>query len=213
MTVTLYDYWRSSSAYRVRLALALKGISYDRVSVDLTAGEQLSPEHLALHPQGLVPVLKIDGLVLVQSLAIIEYLEETRPEPALLPHDAGGRAHVRALAEAIACEIHPVSNLRVLVQVEAVGGKDARAAWNKDNIARGLAAFEKLLDHPGFEGLFCYGGMPSMADCVLVPQLYNATRWGIDWKHLPRIAAVAKTCAELPAFKATSPEQLRSGSK
>ncbi len=209
MTVTLYDYWRSSSAYRVRLALALKGIAYERVPVDLTAGAQLSPEHLALHPQGLVPVLKIDGLVLVQSLAIIEYLDETRPDPALLPRDAAGRAHVRALAEAIACEIHPVSNLRVLAQVEALAGKEARAAWNSDNIRRGLEAFEKLLDHPGFEGRFCHSDTPGMADCVLVPQLYNASRWGVEWQHLPRIAAVAKACAALAAFAAAAPEQFQ----
>lgn len=209
MTVTLYDYWRSSSAYRVRLALALKGIAYERVPVDLTAGAQLSPEHLALHPQGLVPVLKIDGLVLVQSLAIIEYLDETRPDPALLPRDAAGRAHVRALAEAIACEIHPVSNLRVLAQVEALAGKEARGAWNSDNIRRGLEAFEKLLDHPGFEGRFCHSDTPGMADCVLVPQLYNASRWGVEWQHLPRIAAVAKACAALPAFVAAAPEQFQ----
>jgi maleylacetoacetate isomerase len=198
MTVTLYDYWR-----------ALKGIAYERVPVDLTAGAQLSPEHLALHPQGLVPVLKIDGLVLVQSLAIIEYLDETRPDPALLPRDAAGRAHVRALAEAIACEIHPVSNLRVLAQVEALAGKEARAAWNSDNIRRGLEAFEKLLDHPGFEGRFCHSDKPGMADCVLVPQLYNASRWGVEWQHLPRIAAVAKACAALPAFGAAAPEQFQ----
>ncbi|MBA8837498.1 maleylacetoacetate isomerase [Ochrobactrum sp. RH2CCR150] len=209
MTVTLYDYWRSSSAYRVRLALALKGIAYEHVPVDLTAGAQLSLEHLALQPQGLVPVLKIDGLVLVQSLAIIEYLDETRPDPALLPRDAAGRAHVRALAEAIACEIHPVSNLRVLAQVEALAGKEARATWNSDNIRGGLEAFEKLLDHPGFEGRFCHGDTPGLADCVLVPQLYNASRWGVEWQHLPRIAAVAKACAELPAFAAAAPEQFQ----
>ncbi len=209
MTVTLYDYWRSSSAYRVRLALALKGIAYEHVPVDLTAGAQLSPEHLALHPQGLVPILKIDGLVLIQSLAIIEYLDETRPDPALLPRDAAGRAHVRALAEAIACEIHPVSNLRVLAQVEALAGKEARGAWNSDNIRRGLEAFEKLLDHPGFEGRFCHSDTPGMADCVLVPQLYNASRWGVEWQHLPRIAAVAKACAALPAFVAAAPEQFQ----
>ncbi|MBA8820471.1 maleylacetoacetate isomerase [Ochrobactrum sp. P6BS-III] len=209
MTVTLYDYWRSSSAYRVRLALALKGIAYEHVPVDLTAGAQLSPEYLALHPQGLVPILKIDGLVLIQSLAIIEYLDETRPDPALLPRDAAGRAHVRALAEAIACEIHPVSNLRVLAQVEALAGKEARGAWNSDNIRRGLEAFEKLLDHPGFEGRFCHSDTPGMADCVLVPQLYNASRWGVEWQHLPRIAAVAKACAALPAFVAAAPEQFQ----
>lgn len=205
MSVVLHDYWRSSAAYRVRIALALKGIAYDRVAVDLATGAQRGAAHLALNPQGLVPALQIDGLVLTQSLAIIEYLDETRPGPALLPGDAPGRARVRALAQAIACDLHPVSNLRVLQRVEALAGPAARAAWNRDNIAAGLAAFEALLDHPAFEGRFCHGAGPGLADCVLIPQLYNAARWDVPVDHLARIRAVADSCAALPAFAAAHP--------
>jgi maleylacetoacetate isomerase len=207
MSVVLHDYWRSSASYRVRIALALKGIAYDRVAVDLVAGAQRSPEHLALNPQGLVPALQIDGLMLTQSLAIIDYLDETRPEPSLLPPHPMARARVRALAQAIASEIHPISNLRTLKRVEALGGAEARAAWNRDTIAAGLEAFEALLDHPAFTGLFCHGNRPTMADCTLIPQLYNATRWDVDYSHLPRITAVANTCAALPAFRAAHPDR------
>lgn len=207
MSIVLYDYWRSSASYRVRIALALKGIAHDRVAVDLVAGEQRAPGHLAVNPQGLVPVLDIDGLRLTQSLAIIEYLDETRPLPALLPADSAGRARVRALAQVVASEIHPVSNQRVLNRVEALGGPDARAAWNRDNIASGLAAFEALLDHPAFTGSFCHGDAPGLADCALIPQLYNASRWGVDFAHLPRIGAVAASCAEVAAFRAAHPDR------
>lgn len=203
----LHDYWRSSASYRVRIALNLKGIAHERVAVDLTADAQRSADHLALNPQGLVPVLRIDGLVLTQSLAIIDYLDETRPEPPLLPSDPAGRARVRALAQAIACEIHPISNLRILERVEALGGPQARAAWNRDTLASGLEAFERLLDHPAFTGRFCHGDQPTVADCTLIPQLYNASRWGVGYTHLPRIAAVANTCAALPAFRAAHPDR------
>lgn len=211
MSVVLHDYWRSSASYRVRIALGLKDVAYDRVSVDLVAGAQCSPGHLALNPQGLVPALAIDGLLLTQSLAIIEYLDETRPGPALLPREPAARAHVRALALAVACEIHPVSNLSVLGRVETLAGPDARAQWNRDNIRAGLEAVERLLDHPGFSGQFCHGDAPGMADCTLIPQLYNASRWGIDWSVLPRIAAVAGHCATLPAFQAAEPERFAPG--
>ncbi|MGB3812625.1 MAG: maleylacetoacetate isomerase [Shinella sp.] len=208
MSVVLHDYWRSSASYRVRIALGLKGIGYDRVSVDLVKGEQRGAQNLSVNPQGLVPTLQIDGMRLTQSLAIIEYLEETRPEPALLPATHEGRAHVRALALAIACEIHPVSNLKVLSRVEALAGAEARGQWNRENIAAGLEAVENLLDHPGFNGRFCHGSTPGMADCTLIPQLYNATRWGVDHSHLSRICAIARNCAELPAFQAAAPEAL-----
>ncbi|UXU76642.1 MULTISPECIES: maleylacetoacetate isomerase [unclassified Paracoccus (in: a-proteobacteria)] len=206
MSIVLHDYWRSSAAYRVRIALGLKGLDYRRVAVDLTVGDQRAAPHLALNPQGLVPALEIDGLVLTQSLAIIEYLDQTRPEPPLLPADAAGRARVRALALAIACDLHPLSNLRVLNRVEALAGPEARAAWNRDNIAQGLAAFEALLAQGGMSGRYCHGDRPGIADCTLIPQLYNASRWGVDWAHLPRIAAVAAACAEHPAFLAARPE-------
>lgn len=203
----LHDYWRSSASYRVRIALALKGIAYDRVPVDLLAGQQRGAANLAVNPQGLVPTLEIDGLVLTQSLAIIAYLDETRPDPALLPADPAGRAHVRAIALAIACEIHPLSNPPVLSRVEALGGADARARWNRDNIARGLQAVDRLLDHPGFTGRFCHGDRPGLADCTLIPQVYNAARWGVDYAHLIRIRAVEAACETLPAFLAAHPDR------
>lgn len=207
MSVVLHDYWRSSASYRVRIALNLKGIAHDRVAVDLVAGAQRDPAHLARNPQGLVPVLDIDGLRLTQSLAIIEYLDETRPQPPLLPPDPAGRARVRALSQAIASEIHPVSNLRVLKRVETLAGAEARAAWNADNIATGLAAVEAMLaDAPA--GRFCHGDAPGMADCTLIPQLYNAVRWGVAFNHLPRIAGVAAACEALPAFAAAHPDRV-----
>ncbi|MBO9454277.1 maleylacetoacetate isomerase [Paracoccus sp. R12_1] len=205
--IVLHDYWRSSASYRVRIALGLKGISYTAIPVDLVIGQQHAADHLARNPQGLVPVLQIDGLLLTQSLAIVEYLDETRPEPPLLPADPATRAHVRALALAIACEIHPLSNLAVLGRVEALAGAGARSDWNRTNIERGLRAFEAMLDHPQFDGRFCHGGAASIADCTLIPQLYNAARWGVGFDHLPRIAAVAEHCATLPAFAGAHPDR------
>lgn len=201
----LYDYWRSSASYRVRIALALKDIAYDRVSVDLVKGDQRAPEHLAINPQGLVPAMAIDGHLLTQSLAIIDYLEDTRPALPLLPTDAAGRARVRAIAQAVACEIHPISNLMILNKVEALAGPEARKTWNEDNLTRGLTAIEALLDHPA-TGRFCHGDAPGLAECALIPQLYNARRWGVDFSHLPRIAAVSAACATLGVIASAHPD-------
>lgn len=197
----LHDYWRSSAAYRVRLALALKGIDHDTVAVDLTQGAQRAAGYLALNPQGLVPALEIDGLLLTQSLAIIAYLDETRPARPLLPDHPADRAQARALALAVACDIHPLSNLRVLERVETLAGAEARTAWNADNIASGLAAVERLLERvPG--GRFAMGDAPGLVECALLPQLYNARRWGVPidgWPHLSRIAANADGDSRLAA--------------
>lgn len=209
MAVTLHHYWRSTASYRVRIALALKGISYDRVPVDLVAGEQKTPEYLAINPQGFVPAMEVDGQVLTQSLAILEYLEETHPDPALLPKESIARAYVRALSLAIACDVHPISNLSVLRQVEALAGPEGRKKWNQNNINRGLTVFEEMLDHPGFSGQFCYGESPSMADCILIPQLFNSQRWNVPYDHLPRISAVAENCSKLAAFTAAQPDKFK----
>lgn len=198
MSIVLHDYWRSSAAYRVRIALALKGLAYTVKTVDLLAGEQRSAAHLAVNPQGLVPALEIDGIVLTQSLAIIEYLEETRPEIPLLPKHHADRAKVRAVALAIAADLHPVANLRILNRVEALGGLHARAEWNRQTIFEGLAAVEDMLDDGSS---FAFGDSATLADCVIVPQLYNAQRWQVDVTRFKRLARVADVCSQYDAFR------------
>lgn len=206
-TPTLYDYWRSSASYRVRIALNLAGIDYKAVVVDLTSAAHKTAEHLDRNPQGLVPALEIDGLMLTQSLAIIEYVMETRGV-SLLPDDAGSRARVRALAHCIAMDIHPVCNLSVVAHVmELSGGGDAeRIAWMRRFISQGLKAFEQLLDHPA-TGTFCHGDTPGLADVCLIPQIYNAERWGADISGLKRIQAIRAACDRLPAFAAAHPDK------
>jgi maleylacetoacetate isomerase len=205
---TLHDYWRSSASYRVRIALGLVGETWETVPVDLVAGAQRQPEHLGRNPQGLVPALEIDGLTLTQSLAIIEYLDETRGA-GLLPADPAGRARVRALAHAIAMEIHPICNLRVARHaVEASGGAITMEAWMRAFIGPGLAAFEAMLDHPG-TGRFCHGDTVGLADICLVPQLYNAGRWGVSLDAMPRIRAIREALEPIPAVAAAHPDRHR----
>ena len=203
MTV-LYDYWRSSAAYRVRIALAHLGLDWQSVPVDLVAGDQRGADNLARNPQGLVPTLAIDGLHLTQSLAIIEYLDETRGG-GLMPEDAAGRARVRTLSYAMAMEIHPICNLSVGKHVvEASGGAITTEGWMRHFIARGLAALEGLLSDGARR---CHGDGLTMADCCLVPQLYNARRWGVEMGALPRIVALEAALAGLPAVQAAHPDR------
>ena len=203
----LWGYWRSSAAYRVRIALNLKGLEAEHRFRHLRRGEQLEAGFLALNPQGLLPALVLeDGAVLTQSLAICEYLDETHPEPPLLPRDPVLRARVRAFAQAIAAEIHAVQNLKVLNRVKALGHDQAAAnAWAHDVIAEGLAACEALVrDQPG---PFCFGAVPGLADIALVPQVYNARRFGVDLGAMPRLAAADAACQALPAFAEAAPER------
>lgn len=208
--IVLFDYWRSSASYRVRIALESLGLPYRRISVDLLAGEQRAPEHRARNPQGLVPALVIDGQTLTQSLAIIEYLSETRPEARFLPADPLGRQRVRTLSYAIAMEIHAVCNTGVINHVLEItgGGEEVRVGWMKKFIGEGLAAVEALLDNSA-TGTFCHGETPTMADFCLVPQVYNAERWGVDIADLSRVRRIAETCLTLPAFQAAHPQAVK----
>jgi maleylacetoacetate isomerase len=209
----LYTYFRSSAAYRVRIALNLKGIAYDSIAVHLLqgGGQQLQPAYRAVNPSALVPALDDDGAILTQSLAMLEYLDETRPAVPLLPFDALGRARVRALALAIACDAHPLTNLRVLKYLKNTLGvtEEVKQEWYRHWMAEGLAAVEALLAQgdPAGTGLFCHGDQATMADCCLVPQVFNAQRFGIDLVPYPRLARIHAHCAGLPAFAAAHPSQ------
>jgi len=203
----LYDYWRSSASYRVRMALNLVGEGFDTLPVDLLKAEQVGPDNLARNPQGLVPTLEIDGLSLTQSLGIIEYLNDTRG--GLLPADAAGRARVRALSYAVAMEIHPVCNLRVGRHAEAAsGGAITMAGWQHKFISEGLAALEVMLDHPA-TGRFCHGDSVTMADLCLLPQVYNANRWGVDVTSHSHISRIVAELAAIPALAAAHPDKVK----
>ncbi len=204
----LYNYFRSSASYRVRIALNLKGLDYEYLSIHLTrgGGEQFAPGFQALNPQALVPALQDGAHTLTQSLAIIEYLEETRPQPRLLPADPVARARVRSLALAIACEIHPLNNLRVLNYLTKTLGvsEDAKVAWYRHWVAVGLEAVEAQVA-AGPAGQFCVGDTPGLADCCLVPQLFNARRFGCDLTAYPTLLAIEKNCDALEAFQRAAP--------
>ena len=205
----LYNYFRSSASYRVRIALALKGLACDYVAVHLPKDEQSRPAYSALAPSRLVPLLKDGDLVLTQSLAIIEYLDETHPEPPLLPRGAAERARVRALALDIACEIHPLNNLRVLRYLvrEMKVSDDAKNAWYRHWVESGLEAVERQLAGSVQTGAFCHGDVPTLADVCLVPQIFNAQRQGCRLDHVPTVMRVFDACMALDSFDSTQPSR------
>ena len=208
--LTLYDYWRSSACYRVRIALNLKGLRHARKSVHLVkdGGEQHAPAYREVNPQELVPALVDGQRVIRQSLAIIEYLEEAHGGAPLLPSLPRDRAHVRGLALLVACDIHPLGNLRVLQYLEREFGvaQDAREDWLRHWMREGLQAFETILAGDAATGAFCHGDTPTLADVCLVPQVYNANRFGLDLAPYPTIRAINERCLALPAFDAARPE-------
>ncbi len=209
----LYNYFRSSASYRVRIALALKSLDYEYVPVHLVKNEQLAPAYRELAPAQLVPALVIDAgagrpeATLTQSLAIIEYLDETVPEPPLLPKDALGRARVRSLALDIACEIHPLDNLRVLryLQRELKIDDAAKDRWYRHWVETGLATVERQLTGTAGTGRFCHGDTPGLADCVLVPQIFNARRVDCRLEHVPTVMRIFDACMAETAFASTQP--------
>ena len=205
----LYGYFRSSASYRVRIALSLKGLDYDLQPIHLRRGEQRAPEFLKQNPQGLVPALEHEGAVLPQSLAIIEYLEERFPEPALLPAIPEDRAWVRALAQIVACDIHPINNLRILQYLEQDLRVDdeTRGAWARRWIDSGFAAMEAVLRDDPRTGDHCFGKQPTLADICLVPQVFNSQRFGVDMDRYPTLARIHENCMRLPAFADQAPER------
>lgn len=205
----LYDYWRSSASYRLRIALNLAEIDYQAISVDLVAGTHKSPDHIARNPQGLVPVLEIDGHRFTQSLAILDYLNDTR-SLGLIPQDPVTATKARALAHSVAVDVHPVCNLGVVGYVSQLlpDQPGAKVDWMRHFIAPGLRAFEALLGE--FDrSAFCTGDTPGLADICLIPQLYNARRWEVDYSDCPRIIEVEATCAQHPAFAAAHPDMVK----
>ena len=207
--IQLYTYFRSSASYRVRIALNLKGLAYEAIPVHLVrdGGQQHSAAFTALNPSALVPVLRDGDATLTQSLAIIEYLEERYPDPALLPSDAVGRARVRALAQSVACEIHPLDNLRVLRYLEQRLGVDGegRQAWYRHWVEAGFAAIERMLAESPQTGRFCHGDTPTLADCCLVPQVFNAERFGVSLTPYPSIQQITERCRALEPFRLAAP--------
>jgi maleylacetoacetate isomerase len=208
-SMKLYNFARSSASYRVRIVANLKGLSYDYASVNLMRGESRAPSYESLNPQGRVPTLEDNGRVIPQSMAICEYLEETHPNPPILPTDPFGRARVRALALAVACEIHPTSGGRAQSYLTSLLNADAgqRAEWGRHWMSEGLREIEMMLAGSAETGRFCYGDTPTMADAFLVPQVYNAERAGVDLIPFPTVRRIYEECNKLPAFSAAAPER------
>nr|WP_203076602.1 maleylacetoacetate isomerase [Roseomonas ponticola] len=208
--MVLQGYFRSTAAWRVRIALNLKGMAYAKVSRHLRRREQAAPDYVALNPQGLVPALEVPGQgVLTQSMAIVEWLEETKPLPPLLPADPWGRARVRSLAQIVACDIHPIQNLRVLAYLKHELGQEQPAidAFARHWIETGLAALEARLAREAETGRFCHGDAPGVADLCLVPQLGNARRFGVDLAPYPTVLRIEAACTALPAFQDAAPDR------
>ena len=207
----LHSYWRSSAAYRVRIGLALKGLPYETVPVHLVrdGGDQHRADFAETNPQRLVPVLEHGARKVRQSLAILEYLDETWPEPAILPALSRERARARSIAQLVACDVHPLNNLRVLQYLEKEWGvpQAERDEWVRHWIVQGFAALEATLDDHPATGEFCEGDTPTIADCCLVPQVYNARRFGVDMQRFPTISRIERACLALPAFDAARPEK------
>lgn len=207
--IILHNYYRSSTSYRVRIALEMKGIQYRYVPHHLRHGEHLEPAYLSVNPQGLVPALIwSDGTLLVQSLAIIEFLDEVAPNPPLLPSDAAGRARVRMLAQMIACDIHPVNNLRVLTSLRTVfnAGDQDVINWFRHWVNEGFQPLEKILYSSPETGKFCNGDTPGLADICLVAQVVNNARFKVDMSPYPTIGRIHAACMELPAFVRAAPQ-------
>ena len=204
----LHDYFRSSACYRVRILLNLKGVDYDRHSVNLAEGAQKDPAYRALNPQGFVPMLEIDGLKLTQSLSIAVYLDQTRPDPLLMPRDPADGAHVRSLALTVACDIHPLNNLRVLKYLSGTldATQDQSDAWYAHWVTEGLAALEALAAPRA--GAFLFGDTPTLADVMLVPQLYNARRFAVPIAPYPSLRRADESASALPAFAAAHPDMI-----
>jgi maleylacetoacetate isomerase len=205
--ITLYSFYRASAAYRARIALNLKGLPYDLKPVDLAHGGGADPAYRRLNPQGIVPTMLDGDVRLTQSLAIMEYLEERYPEPPLLPEDPEGRARVRALALAVACEMHPLNNVRVLnYLVRDLGLSEAdKFKWYRHWIAQGLSALEVMVADKA--GTYCHGDKPTMADVCLVPQMYNARRYECDIAPYPMLRRIDQACNALPAFRTAHPSR------
>ncbi|WP_411849789.1 maleylacetoacetate isomerase [Stenotrophomonas sp. LGBM10] len=208
--IELYSYWRSSAAYRVRIGLNLKGLPHQITPVHLVrdGGQQHTAAYAALNPQELVPTLRHGERVLQQSMAILEYLDEVFPDPALLPDDAEGRARVRALAQLVACDIHPLNNLRVMQFFSDTWSvpQPERDDWTRHWIRVGFDAMERMLVESVDTGRFCHGDIPTLADCCLVPQMYNARRFSLDLEPYPTLVRIDAACLALPAFDAARPE-------